>query len=167
MNNYLKLFKLTGKIAVVTGAGEGIGRDIAIDLATAGADVIVCSRREQKLQEVKAEIENLGRKSELFVLDVRNVDEIERLKDFIIERFGKIDILVNNAGYAVTKMAIDTTEEDWDKMLDTGLKGVFFCSQIIGSIMFRQNYGKIINLGSTFSHSTIPGRSVYAALKAG
>lgn len=167
MNNYLKLFKLTGKIAVVTGASEGIGRDIAIGLATAGADVIVCSRREQKLQEVKAEIENLGRKSELFVLDVCKVNDIEKLNAFIMERFGKVDILVNNAGYAITKMAMDTTEEDWDKMLDTGLKGVFFCSQIIGSIMFRQNYGKIINLGSTFSHSTIPGRSVYAALKAG
>lgn len=167
MNNYLKLFKLTGKIAVVTGASEGIGRDIAIGLATAGADVIVCSRREQKLQEVKAEIENLGRKSELFVLDVCKVNDIKKLNAFIMERFGKVDILVNNAGYAVTKMAMDTTEEDWDKMLDTGLKGVFFCSQIIGSIMSRQNYGKIINLGSTFSHSTIPGRSVYAALKAG
>lgn len=151
----------------MTGAGEGIGRDIAIGLATAGADVIVCSRREQKLQEVKAEIENLGRKSELFVLDVCKVNDIEKLNAFIMERFGKIDILVNNAGYAVTKMAMDTTEEDWDKMLDTGLKGVFFCSQIIGSIMSQQNYGKIINLGSTFSHSTIPGRSVYAALKAG
>ena len=167
MNNYLKLFKLTGKIAVVTGASEGIGRDIAIGLATAGADVIVCSRREQKLQEVKAEIENLGRKSELFVLDVCKVNDIEKLKAFIMERFGKVDILVNNAGYAVTKMAMDTTEEDWDKMLDTGLKGVFFCSQIIGSIMSRQNYRKILDLGSTFSHSTIPGRTVYATLKAG
>ena len=131
MNNYLELFKLTGKIAVVTGASEGIGRDIAIGLATAGADVIVCSRREQKLQEVKAEIENLGRKSELFVLDVCKVNDIEKLNAFIMERFGKVDILVNNAGYAVTKMAMDTTEEDWDKMLDTGVEGSLKCRAII------------------------------------
>ena len=167
MNNYVELFKLTGKTAIVTGASEGIGRDMAIGLAKAGADVIVCSRREQKLIEVKAEIESLGRKSEIFVLDICKIHKIEGLKAFVEKRFGRIDILVNNAGYAVTKLADETTEDDWDKMLDTGLKGVFFCSQIIGSLMRKQNYGKIINIGSTFSHSTIPGRAVYAALKAG
>ena len=167
MNNHLDLFKLTDKIAIVTGASEGIGRDMAIGLAKAGADVIVCSRREEKLKEVKAEIESLGRRSEIFVLDLCKVHEIEELKAFLSNRFGRVDILVNNAGYAVTKPANDTTEDDWDKMLDIGLKGVFFCSQIIGSIMAEQKYGKIINLGSTFSHSTIHGRSVYAAVKAG
>lgn len=167
MDNYLKLYSLSGRAAIVTGASEGIGRDLAVGLAKAGADVIVCSRQEQKLLEVKAEIENLGRKAEVFVLDICKTHEIEELKAFTEKCFGKIDILVNNAGYAVTKLANETTEDDWDKMLDTGLKGVFFCSQIIGSIMKKQNYGKIINIGSTFSHSTIPGRSVYAALKAG
>lgn len=149
MNNYVELFKLTGKIAIVTGASEGIGRDMAIGLAKAGADVIVCSRREQKLLQVKAEIESLGRRSEIFVLDICKIHEIEGLKAFVEKRFGRIDILVNNAGYAVTKLADETTEDDWNKMLDIGLKGVFFCSQIIGSLMRKQNYGKIINIGST------------------
>ena len=167
MTNHLELFSLSGKKAIVTGASEGIGRDMAIGLAKAGADVIVCSRREDKLLEVKTEIESFGRRSEVFALDICRVDEIEELKVFAEKCFGKIDILVNNAGYAVTKLANETKEDDWDKMLDTGLKGVFFCSQIVGSIMRKQNYGKIINIGSTFSHSTIPGRSVYAALKAG
>lgn len=167
MNNYMESFGLAGKSAIVTGASEGIGRDLAIGLATAGADVIVCSRREQKLLEVKAEIESLGRRSEIFVLDIRKPKEIVGLKEFVEKRFDRIDILVNNAGYGVTKTAKETTEDDWDKMLDTGLKGVFFCSQIIGSLMRKHNYGKIINIGSTFSHSTIPGRAVYAALKAG
>lgn len=167
MSKYLNMFNIQNRVAVVTGASDGIGRDIAIGLAEAGADIIVCGRRKQKLEEVKAEIESLGRRAEIFVFDVCKVNEIEKLKTFIVDRFGKVDILVNNAGYAVTKMAQETTEDDWDKMLDTGLKGVFFCSQIIGSIMAEQKYGKIINLGSTFSHSTIPGRSVYGALKAG
>lgn len=167
MSKYLNMFNIQNRVAVVTGASDGIGRDIAIGLAEAGANIIVCGRRKQKLEEVKAEIESLGRRAEIFVFDVCKVNEIEKLKTFIVDRFGKVDILVNNAGYAVTKMAQETTEDDWDKMLDTGLKGVFFCSQIIGSIMAEQKYGKIINLGSTFSHSTIPGRSVYGALKAG
>ncbi|NOY95032.1 MAG: glucose 1-dehydrogenase [Chlorobi bacterium] len=167
MNKYLEMFNIQNRVAVVTGASEGIGHDIAIGLAEAGTDLIICSRNKQKLEAVKTEIENLDRKVATFVLDVCKVSEIEKLKAFILKRFGKVDILVNNAGYAVTKMAQETTEDDWDKMLDTGLKGVFFCSQIIGSIMSEKKYGKIINIGSTFSHSTIPGRSVYAALKAG
>lgn len=167
MSKYLNMFNIQNRVAVVTGASDGIGRDIAIGLAEAGADIIVCGRRKEKLEDVKTEIESLGRRAEIFVFDVCKVNEIEKLKTFIVDRFGKVDILVNNAGYAVTKMAQETTEDDWDKMLDTGLKGVFFCSQIIGSIMAEQKYGKIINLGSTFSHSTIPGRSVYGTLKAG
>ena len=167
MSKYLDMFNIQNRVAVVTGASDGIGRDIAIGLAEAGADIIVCGRRKQKLEEVKAEIESLGRRAEIFIFDICKVNEIENLKTFIVDRFGKVDILVNNAGYAVTKMAQETTEDDWDKMLDTGLRGVFFCSQIIGSIMAEQKYGKIINLGSTFSHSTIPGRSVYGTLKAG
>jgi 2-deoxy-D-gluconate 3-dehydrogenase len=167
LNKYLDRFNLTGRIAVVTGASEGIGRELALGLAGAGADAIVCSRREQKLMEVKAEIENLGRRGEVFVLDVSKISSIEELRNFILDRFGKVDILVNNAAYAVTKPAWLVTENEWDLMLDTSLKGTFFCCQIIGALMRNQNYGKIINLSSTFSRSIIHGRSVYGALKAG
>ncbi|MDH4267855.1 MAG: SDR family oxidoreductase [Deltaproteobacteria bacterium] len=167
MNKYLDRFNLAGRTAVVTGASEGIGRELALGLAGAGADAIVCSRREQKLIEVKAQIETLGRRGEVFVLDVGKISSIEELGNFILDRFGKVDILINNAAYTVTKPAWLVTENEWDLMLDTGLKGTFFCCQIIGAIMRNQNYGKIINLSSTFSRSMIPGRSVYAALKAG
>lgn len=160
-------FDLTGRVAVVTGASEGIGRDLALGLAAAGADVVLCSRSEGKLKEVKAEIENRGRKAEFFVLDVCRLGDIERLRDFIVKRFGKVEVLVNNAGYAVTRPAWDVTEKDWDQMIDVGFKGLFFCCQIIGSIMRDQGYGKIINLSSTFSRSGVKGRSVYAAIKAG
>ena len=167
MSNRMDQFKLTDRVAVVTGASEGIGSALAVGLAEAGADIIVCSRREEKLREVKAEIEKTGRKAEVFVLDLCKLSEIEGLKKFILDRFGKVDILVNNAGATVAKPAWDTTEDEWNLMVDTGFKGLFFCCQIIGSIMKEHGYGKIINLSSTFSRSIIPGRSVYAAVKAG
>ena len=167
MANHLENFSLEGRVAVVTGASEGIGRDLAIGLAAAGADVVVSSRREKELNEVKAEIEELGRKSEVFVLDVCKLGEIEKMRDFVKSKFGRADILITNAGYTVTKPAWDMTESEWDVMVDVGFKGLFFSCQIIGSLMKEQGYGKIINLSSTFSRSLIPGRSVYAGIKAG
>jgi 2-deoxy-D-gluconate 3-dehydrogenase len=167
VQDHYKKFDLTDKIAVITGASEGIGRDIAIGLAEAGADIIICSRREDKLQEVKKVAEKTGRHVEIFVADIQKVAEIKNLKAFIKARTGKVDILINNAGYVVTKPAWDVSENDWDTMVDTGFKGLFFCCQEVGSIMREQGYGKIINLGSTFSKSIVPGRSVYGGIKAG
>ena len=167
MGDYLNRFSLADKVAVVTGASEGIGKGLALGLAGAGADIVVCSRREEKLKEVKGEIEKIGRKSEIYVLDVGKVREIENLRAFILEKFGRVDILVNNAAFTVTKPAWEVTEGEWDLMIDTGFKGLFFCCQIIGSIMRQQKYGKIINLSSTFSRSIIKGRAVYGGIKAG
>lgn len=152
---------------MVTGASDGIGRGVAVGLAHAGADVILCSRREEKLREAKAEIETLGRQAEIFVLDVCKVDELTALKEFIVKRVGRADILVNNAAFTVTKPAWDVTEEEWDLMLDTSFKGLFFSCQRIGAIMRERGYGKIINMSSTFSRSIIKGRSVYGGIKAG
>jgi len=167
LKDFRDQFDLTGRLAAVTGASEGIGRDLALGLAWAGADVIVCSRREQQLKEVKAEIEKIGRKSEIFIMDVCKLGDIEGLKNFIMERFGKVDILVNSAGFSISKPTWDITEKDWDQMIDVGLKGTFFCCQIIGSIMKDRGYGKIINLSSTFSRCNMKNGSVYATLKAG
>jgi 2-deoxy-D-gluconate 3-dehydrogenase len=100
-------------------------------------------------------------------MDIRNISEIEGLKAFIKAKTAKVDILINNAGYVVTKPAWDVSEQDWDTMVDTGFKGVFFCCQAIGSLMREQGYGKIINLSSTYSQSVFPGRAVYAGIKAG
>jgi len=167
LGDYLNQFRLTEKVAVVTGASEGIGRAIALGLAEAGADVIISSRREEKLKEVQAEIKKIGRRAEVCPLDICKLTDIRKLRDFALERFGKVDILVNNAGFAVTKPAWDVTEGEWNLMNDTGFKGLFFSCQIIGSIMRQRGYGKIINLSSTFSRSIVKGRSVYAGIKAG
>lgn len=167
MKEQLEKFSLKDKVAVVTGASEGIGEAMAVGLAKAGADIVVCSRREEKLKKVKADVEKSGRRAELFVMDVCRLSDIDGLQKFVQDRFGRADILVNNAGFTVTKPAWDTTEGEWDLMVDTGFKGLFFCCQKIGALMRAQRYGKIINLSSTFSRSIIPGRSVYAGIKAG
>ena len=167
MGNFLDRFSLAEKVAIVTGASEGIGESIAMGLAEAGAEVVICSRREEKLKNVKAEIEKSGGKADLFILDVCKLGDIEKLRDFAIKQYGKIDILVNNAAFTVTKPAWEETEDEWNMMMDTGFKGLFFCCQIIGSTMRQRGYGKIINLSSTFSRSIIKGRSVYGGIKAG
>jgi 2-deoxy-D-gluconate 3-dehydrogenase len=167
MEDPLVRFSLNGRVAAVTGASEGIGRDIALGLAMAGADLVLSSRREGALMEVKAEIEKLGRRAEVCSVDVRKPGDLHRLKDLVLQRFGKLDILINSAGFAVTKPAWSVDENDWNQMVDTGFKGTFFACQILGSIMRQRRYGKIINLSSTFSRSIIKGRSVYGGIKAG
>jgi NAD(P)-dependent dehydrogenase (short-subunit alcohol dehydrogenase family) len=167
MNNSGALFSLEGRVVVVTGASAGIGRDLAIGLANAGADVLVCSRRKLELEEVCAEIGKTGRRAESFVLDVRDTRSIGQLKEFVVKQFGKIDVLVNNACFSVRKPAWDVTEEDWDNVLDVGLKGLFFCCQIIGTLMRSQSYGKIVNMSSTYSRTVSQDRSTYAIMKAG
>jgi 2-deoxy-D-gluconate 3-dehydrogenase len=167
MTDLLSQFSLSDRIAVVTGASDGIGRELAVGLAHAGADIVLCSRSVEKLEQVKAEIIGIGRRAEVCSLDISKLDDLRRLKIFILDRFGKVDILVNAAGYTVTKPAWDVEEVEWDAMLDIGFKGLFFCCQIVGSIMRERKYGKIINLSSTFSRSIIKGRSVYGGIKAG
>ena len=167
MTDPLAQFSLKGRVAVVTGATEGIGRGLAVGLAEAGADIVVCGRREAPLREVQADIAQTGRLAEACPLDVCKIADIERLRDFSLKRFGKVDILVNAAGFTVTKPAWDMVEDEWDRMVDTGFKGLFFCCQILGTAMRSRGYGKIINLSSTFSRSIIAGRSVYGGIKAG
>jgi NAD(P)-dependent dehydrogenase (short-subunit alcohol dehydrogenase family) len=167
VTNILEEFSLSGRVALLTGASEGIGRSIALGLAGAGADIVVCGRRSGVLAAAVSEIAALGRRAEACVADLTRLDEIERLKAFVVERFDRLDILVNSAGYTVTKPAWEISEEDWDRTLDISFKGLFFCCQILGSIMRRRNYGKIINLGSTIGRATVAGRAVYGGVKAG
>lgn len=160
-------FDLRGKVVLVTGASDGIGREIAIGLARAGCRLILASRREERLLELQELLSKDGYAADVFPIDIQRVGDTQRLKEFAKERTGRVDVLINNAGFAVTKPAWDVSEKDWDAMVDTGFKGLFFCSQAIGSLMRDQGYGKIINVSSTFSRTIVPGRSVYAGIKAG
>ncbi len=160
-------FGLKDKVAIVTGASQGIGRTLAIGLAQAGVQVALVSRNRAALEEVGAEIEALGRKVLVFPADLRDVSLIRAMAEKVRDTFGKIDILINNAAWTETVEALEVTEEEWDQTLDTCLKALFFTSQSVARIMVPRGSGKIINIGSTFGQLTFKGRSVYAAAKAG
>ena len=163
-------FGLLDKIAVVTGASQGIGRAVALGLAQAGAHLVLAKypeKRQDEIKAVQAEIEALGRKAIIVQTDVAEVDQVRALMDKTKETFGRIDILVNNAGWTGTTPALDVSEEEYDRTMAASLKSVFFASQAAARIMIPQGGGKIINIGSNFGEIAFKSRSVYAAAKAG
>jgi NAD(P)-dependent dehydrogenase (short-subunit alcohol dehydrogenase family) len=163
-------FGLVDKIAVVTGASQGIGRAIALGLAQAGADVVLAKypdKHQDAIKEVQAAIEALGRKAMIVQTDVADVAQVRALIDKTTESFGRIDILVNNAGWTGTTPALDVSEEEYDRTMAASLKSVFFACQAAARVMIPQGGGKIINIGSNFGEIAFKSRSVYAAAKAG
>jgi 2-dehydro-3-deoxy-D-gluconate 5-dehydrogenase len=163
-------FGLQDKIAVVTGASQGIGRAIALGLAQAGAHLVLAKypdTRQDQIKEVQAEIEALGRKVIIVQTDVADVGQVRALMDKAKSTFGCIDILVNNAGWTGTTPALDVTEEEYDRTMAASLKSVFFASQAAARVMIPQGGGRIVNIGSNFGEIAFKSRSVYAAAKAG
>lgn len=160
-------FDLSGRIAFVTGAGRGLGEASALALAAAGADVALASRSVDELEAVAAQIRSLGRRSSVHALDIRDVGRIETTVAEVEETHGRIDILVNNAGTNVQQHVLEVTEDAWDLVMGTNLKGAFFCAQAVGRGMVDRGSGKIINMASTFAQLGFPGRAVYAASKGG
>jgi 2-dehydro-3-deoxy-D-gluconate 5-dehydrogenase len=163
-------FELKDKIAIVTGASQGIGRAIAIGLAKAGAHVVLAKHpvgRHDAIQEVQSEIEALGRRAMIVLTDVADVAQIQALMDRTKETFGRIDILVNNAGWTATTLALDVTEEEFDRTVTSSLKSVFFACQAAARVMIPQGGGRIVNIGSNFGEIAFKMRSVYAMAKAG
>lgn len=168
MPNYSS-FGLEGKIAVVTGASQGIGRAIALGLAEAGAHLVLAKYPGPRMDEIKAlqqEIEALGRKAIIVVTDVNKVEDCRSLIEQTVAEFGRIDILVNNASWTGTGDAVDVTEEEYDKTFDATVKSVFFASQAAGRVMLKQGGGRIIHIGSNFGEIAFKKRAVYAAAKA-
>lgn len=161
------LFGLNGKVAIITGATKGLGYDMALAMADAGADIVVVSRTMEDCVRVTREIESLGRKALAYSCDVTKPDMIAGLVKAALDRFGKIDILVNNAGTASTKPALDLTEEDWDKVLNINLKSVFMMSQAVGRVMVEQKSGRIINIGSVLGLVAEKSVLPYLASKGG
>jgi len=160
-------FDLSGKVAIVTGAGRGMGYHIALALARYGADLVVCSRTVSELEKVGAQIEKLGRRALIQKMDVTNIPEIHSMVEAAVKTFGRIDLLVNNAGLNIPQWAEEVTEEAWDRVFDINLKGSFFCAQAVGKVMIRQKRGKIINISSQSGSVGLIMRSAYCASKGG
>lgn len=142
------LFDLSGKVAIITGTSRGLGQYFGRALAKAGADLVITSRKLASLTEFKKEIESLGRKALPVQVDVLSQDDIYNMVRRTIEEYGKIDILVNNAGLNIRSPAAEFSQQNWDTVLDTNLKGSFFCAQAVAKEMIKRNYGRIINIGS-------------------
>jgi 3-oxoacyl-[acyl-carrier protein] reductase len=160
--------KLKDKIAIVTGGGSGIGKAIALEFAREGADVAVCGRRVENIEKVRDEITALGRASVAIPADVCSKEQVEQMVQKVIHRFGRIDILVNNAGTNRPTPVLDLTEETWDLILDTNLKGLFFCTQTVARHMVKRKYGKIVNISSSAALGALePGQGAYGASKFG
>lgn len=160
-------FDLSGKVAIVTGAGRGMGYHFALALAKYGADLVICSRTLLELEKVGSEIEKFGRRVLIQQVDITKIAEIYAMVEESVKGFGQIDILVNNAGVNVPQSAVDVTEEAWDKVINTNLKGLFFCAQAVGKVMVRQKRGKIINVSSDAGSVGLPQRAAYCSSKGG
>jgi NAD(P)-dependent dehydrogenase (short-subunit alcohol dehydrogenase family) len=160
-------FDLSGRVAIVTGAGRGMGYHISLALAKYGADLVICSRTVSELEKVKIDIEKFDRRVLIQQIDVKKIPEIYAMVEQSMKAFGHIDILVNNAGVNITQWAVDVTEEAWDRVVDTNLKALFFCAQAVGKVMIQQKKGKIINISSQTGTVAIPQRAAYCSSKGG
>lgn len=160
-------FRLDGQVALVTGASRGIGRDLAIGLARAGAHVAAAARDTEAVGELCAELEGEGLAAMPVTLDVRDLAQIERAVAEVSDRFGRLDILVNNAGLGWNSPAVDVSETEWDEMMSVNLKGLFFCCQAAGRVMLEQGSGRIINMSSQAGVVAIEDHAVYSASKGG
>ncbi len=160
-------FDLTGKTALITGGSRGLGKGFATALAKAGADVVVTSRNSADLAETVTAVEALGRKAWAVELDVREQDSIENAVAKAWELAGQIDILVNNAGCNVRKPALEVTWDDWNLILETNLRGVFFVAQACARRMIERKQGKIINIGSVTCVNGYAGLAPYGASRGG
>lgn len=164
---YLPSFQLTGKTAVVTGGGRGIGRALAIGLAEAGADVAILSRTKKELVETAAEIEKTGRRAYPIEADLTKREDIEAAVREIVEETGQIHILVNNAGMNIRTPALEVTDEEWHQIVETNLHSAFMMTQAAAREMKKSGGGNIINISSVGGHVALRTGVVYAATKAG
>src|SRR5579859_596901 len=166
-DHWPSLQDLSGHVAVVTGAGRGLGFGLAAGLAHFGADVVLAGRNTVDLEEAAHQVESAGRRALCVPTDVREVDQCRALIERTVAEFTKVDILVNNAGTGARGAAEDLTEADWDLVLDTNLKGVFFTAQAAARAMIPRGYGRIVNMASIFGAAAFAGSVPYSTSKGG
>jgi len=158
---------LRDRVAIVTGASQGIGRAIAVELAKVGAHVVACSRQRSPLEAVADEVCAQGRRALAVTCDVGDATQVDAAVTQAMNAFGRIDLLVNNAGYRIRSPFEDLPRQEWDAMVQTNLTGVFLLSQAVGRVMIRQRAGKIVNVTSVAGRTGARGMAAYAATKAG
>jgi 3-oxoacyl-[acyl-carrier protein] reductase len=158
---------LAGQTALVTGGSKGIGRAICLALAKEGANIIIASRNESEIKETMDKLKEMGSKSLAIQADVRSEEDVRRLISMTIDKCGKLDILINNAGVAYKRRLEETTLEEYEKIIDTNLKGVFLCTKYAIPYIKESKNGKIINISSVGGLHGLPEFSVYCASKFG
>ena len=158
---------LNGRVAVVTGASQGIGRACAIELAKRGASVALVARNQQKLEEVASQIAAAGGRARVTPADIENEEQIKAAFKAVIADLGKIDILVNNAGITRDQLILRMKRADWDAVMNTNLTSAYLCTQQVISPMLRQRWGRIVNVTSVFGQMGQAGQANYASSKAG
>ena len=161
------MFSLNGKVAIVTGASQGIGRETAITLAKAGASVICIARSKDKIESVVKEINENGDLAEPFPCDISMKENFAEVAKQITDHYGRIDILVNNAGITRDGLLMRMKSTQWDEVINTNLKGVFLCTKYASKFMLKKRSGKIINISSIVGIIGNPGQANYSAAKAG
>ncbi|CAM3720343.1 glucose 1-dehydrogenase [Aeromicrobium ponti] len=161
------LSDLQGKRIIVTGGSKGIGREIALAFAKLGSIVVITGRNESDLSDTTRELKQHNPVCSSIKADMQNVSQIYSMVDEAVEHMGGLDIIINNAGINIPKPAIDVTEDDWDAIIDTNLKGTFFCSQRAGKYLILQKQGKVINIVSQMAFVGYIKRSAYCSSKGG
>jgi len=159
--------RLKDKVALITGAAQGIGREIALTFASEGADIVVGDINLDKAIKTQADIEALGRKALALELDVTDYAKLTEALNKILDKFKKVDILVNNAGITKDNLLLRMGDAEWDAVLNVNLKGTFNCTKAVSRLMIKQRYGKIINVASIIGIIGNAGQANYAASKAG
>jgi len=163
----MELFDLSGRVGIITGGSRGIGFAIAEGLAGSGAISVIANRDASQGEEAAAKVRSKGWKAKAVSADVTQRKSVESLVSHVLKEFGRIDILVNSAAIILRKPIAEITDEEWDSLMATNLKGIFLCCQMVGKHMIERRQGKIVNISSNIIQPLQPGRGLYAVSKAG